>query len=212
MRKNDGFTILEITICVTVVAILMAVLLPRAIRFVDESKTIKANKDIETLAISFIAFQQDLNLLPRSNGHEARDQSFDVMFLGDSIDLPEDTARNEWRLAVIIEEMDPEKRNLFNHFSLNDPNHNGIYNDPVDYPVLGTKRWQGPYFDRPDTTARDPWGNAYVVSFFRYDRKIHGKIVSAGPNGRLETLPFFYWESIPREEETDDIVRFFEAL
>jgi hypothetical protein len=73
----------------------------------------------------------------------------------------------------------------------NDPNGDGLVN-ASDYPRTG-RGWQGPYVAR---LGLDPWGNAYIVSVGAMQSgglpvapRTRGWILSAGPNGILDTPP-----------------------
>lgn len=68
-----------------------------------------------------------------------------------------------------------------------------------DTKTTPNKGWKGPYFPGP-TVPADPWGNPYVVN--SKDFETAGKFVwvlSAGPNGKLET------DTIDTATKGDDI-------
>lgn len=211
--KNKGFTAIEIVVVLAVIMILASVLSVVLVRYVEDAKVEKAQKDVESIWVVIFTFNLDSGLLPRSNGSDKHDQSFDVVFFGSSKNLPKDNVPNEWRVEDIKDETDPEKRDVLNcHFLKNDPNRNNVQGDEDDYPSAGKKIWQGPYFDTP-RHDQDPWGRAYMVSFFGdpLTKRTRAKIVSAGPNGILETRPFsFVLDPIPSlEGVVDDIVKIY---
>ena len=211
-HKDKGFTILEITVVLIVIGLLTGILSVSVAGYLAKARAVKARADIQAISIAIITFQQDLALLPRSDGSSPRNQSLSVLFLGDAENLPRDTMFAEWGILEIKKEVHRNRRNLFfNHLLRNDPNNNGTWGDGGDYAMTSyslfgvVKHWDGPYVDDPEIT-HDPWGNAYVVSFFEYNRATHGKIVSAGPDGILQTHPFI----LPEDSATvsDDFVRY----
>ncbi len=54
------------------------------------------------------------------------------------------------------------------------------------YTTAGRFKWRGPYLDE---LSSDPWGNAYLVNTksLRFGAKEAGFVLSAGPNGTIET-------------------------
>ena len=211
-HTQRGFTILEITVVLIVIGLLIAILSPAVSGYLAKAREAKARADIHSIDIAITTFQQDLALLPRSNGSSPRDQSLPVLFLGDAENLPRDTVLAEWDILGIQRETHRDRRNLFsNHLLQNDPNHNGVAGDGGDYPMrtyrlfAKVRHWDGPYVADPEIT-HDPWGNAYMVSFFEFNGATHGKIVSAGPDGVLQTRPFM----LPEDPLliSDDFVRY----
>ncbi len=219
--KQNGFATFEIIIALSIIAILAAIIMPMLFQSIGKARDVEANADIKNMIVVIAQFEEDTALLPRSDGSSSRNQSLDIMFFGSLANLPEDNVWNEWRIPDIRQEANAERRNLFsNHLFHNDPNVNGFYGDKNDYrelrpedknglPLNRVKRWRGPYFDSPSEPS-DPWGRAYMISFFEEDGRIKGKIVSAGPNGILETEPFT--TKTDPIYGSDDIVKYFQKF
>ena len=214
--KIRGFTFLEIIFVLLVLSILTATLSPFVLNYVEEGRKDKAQMDLQKLVLVMTNFQWDTKLLPRSSGVSKNNQSLDILFLGRSEDLPKDNQWNDWRIETIKNETHFLRRDLFlNHLMYNDPNDNGIYGDTDDYPLArsGSENgWKGPYFDSPEI-RQDPWESAYMISFFStYDGRLMGKIVSAGPNKKLEVKPFSWVDEEEIIRDSDDYVKYFQRF
>lgn len=211
-----GFTFLEIIFVLLTISILVAVLSPFAVSYIEEARRDKVEIDLDRIVLVFTNFQWDTKLLPRSNGVSENDQSLDIVFLGRPEDLPKDTKWGDWKIEIMKQETNFLRRDLFlNHLMYNDPNDNGIYGDKGDYKFAakGSENgWRGPYFDSPEI-RQDPWGSAYMISFFTtFDGRLMCKAVSAGPNKKLELKPFSWVDEEEILKGSDDYVNYFQKF
>lgn len=72
-RKNRGFTLIEIMVVVTIIAILAAVVVPQIVGRVDDARVQRAKADVQTLASS-------LNMYKLDNSHfPSTDQGLDAL-------------------------------------------------------------------------------------------------------------------------------------
>lgn len=198
------------------ISVLVAIISPFMLDSLEEARRNKVEIDLQRIVVIMIDFQWDTNLLPRSNGISRNDQSLDMVFLGRATNLPQDNQWDDWKVETVKKETDFLSRDLLaNHLMQNDPNDNNIYGDDNDYPFTqnnGDHAWRGPYLDSP-LVRQDPWGSAYMISFFKtLDNRLMGKIVSAGPNKKLEVKPFSLVDEYEILKGSDDYVKYFEKF
>ena len=73
MRKNRGFTLIEIMVVVAIIAILAAIVVPQVVGRVDEARVQRAKADVQTLA-------QALSIYKLDNYHyPSTDQGLDAL-------------------------------------------------------------------------------------------------------------------------------------
>jgi hypothetical protein len=114
---------------------------------------------------------------------------------------PSDTG-GLWNLST-QDDATPAINNAHNHLVTNNPNANGTVNEAgVDYK---TTKWKGPYISK---LAEDPFGNTYIIHIGAMQKNgcpvgstgtapactaaatgRQGWILSAGPDGNLDTAP-----------------------
>lgn len=125
----------------------------------------------------------------------------------DSFPVDDPALVNKWNLRNPINlSVIPARNNGFNHLGRNDPNADNITGSDIegaqDYNETESKskRWKGPYITN---VSSDPWGHAYIVhvgamekdgipvftTFLGSSEKPEGWILSAGPDGTLQTSP-----------------------
>ncbi len=214
--KTKGFTFLEILFALIVITLFAGLLSPFIFRWMEIANQDKADADLTRIVDVMILFQLDTKLLPRSNGTAPDDQSLDIVFLGHALDLPQDNQWGDWKIENIKKEVNFLRRDLFtNHLMQNNPNDNMVFGDENDYRLASNQRgngWRGPYLDSP-ILQQDPWGTAYLISFFKtYDHRLMGKVVSAGPNRKLEVQPFVWVDKKEILQNSDDLVKYFQKF
>jgi general secretion pathway protein G len=73
MRRNQGFTLIEIMVVVTIIAILAAIVVPQVVGRVDDARVQRAKADVQTLA-------QALSIYKLDNYHyPSTDQGLDAL-------------------------------------------------------------------------------------------------------------------------------------
>lgn len=162
--KARGFTITEILIAVAVMAILAGALAPLAVKQITRAQRARALREVSTLAESVHTFRRDVKAFPdRSGGAQGA-----VGYLLTAGTAP--TGLASWQGPSGL---------AADHLVNNSPSGS-------NYPTTGVAAWNGPYLPNNPT---DPWGNAYAISVagMRGDGSLRGWVLSAGPNGVLET-------------------------
>lgn len=208
--REKGFTLLELVLVLGIIAVLAAIFLPIGLNALRESDLTKANADVQEIATALTQFFKDLRYMPACSGADcdprigtgAGDNN-NLKFLavvsgpGDpSGKYPPElsTLTTPWAFTTADDATTPAKNNFFNHVVLNNPNADATIGEAgKDYTTTGSRRWKGPYVSR---LGVDPWGNAYIVSIGAMEAdgslivaNAKGWIISAGPNGVLETEP-----------------------
>jgi prepilin-type N-terminal cleavage/methylation domain-containing protein len=64
VRKNEGFTLVEVVVVIAVVAILAAILAPSIVKHIDDSKIAKAKSEAQVLGAAVTSFYKDVGQWP----------------------------------------------------------------------------------------------------------------------------------------------------
>lgn len=202
-RHARRMTLVEMTVILSVIAILTAVLVPTIMSHVTQSRILRARQDVKVLGEAISRFYQDTGFVPKTTDSIDGRQGSNVVDLlvtaGEAPALPENPAKvGEWVTG--------KADYLVNHVVHNVPG----YNLKKNADDLG---WNGPYLG--SIPEADPWGQRYMVNIVLLnpgagvvDEDGNPKsavfAVSAGPNGIIET-PFdqVITEAVPKG---DDIV------
>ena len=204
-----GFTLVEMIFVLAIMLTLLAIFTPLAMDKLAQSKTAKAQADIDAIAAALTNFFSDFANFPSCEAADCdplNDAANNLRFLavgtgsGDlSAVYPSDTGAL-WSLTT---QDDPteERNNFHNHVVANNPNANGTVNEAgIDYK---TTKWRGPYIAK---LGEDPWGSTYIIHIGAMQKNgcpvgstgtapaytapatgRQGWIISAGPDGNLDT-------------------------
>lgn len=159
LKKNSGFTLVEVIVVAGIIAILAGILVPLILKEIDESRITRATADVRSLYTSLVVFKKDTGQWP------AMDDGCQQ-----NVTLLVSKGNEPTNLAAMG--FDTSVTSAYNDHLAKDAN--GCYNN-----------WKGPYI--ADVTA-DPWGNTYVTNadgFKIINREVW--IISAGPNGVIDT-------------------------
>ncbi|MGR3177322.1 MAG: type IV pilin protein [Candidatus Anammoxibacter sp.] len=202
LTKSGGFSLMEIVIVVGIIAALVGIVAPMGIKSVRRSQVVRAVKDTTNLGAMIGTLITDVgtNALAKNPRGDVRKLILEgpgLIPLG--LNGETDYLESIWSsIAVggIIRspegETDGDIGKLRDHLTDNDMNGNGIIGEAfVDY----DSDWRGPYMAE---IKADPWGFRYLVLALGIregvqvdgDEMVFGWVISAGPNGRIETSPF----------------------
>lgn len=159
LREEKGFTLIEVIVVAAIIAVLAGIIVPLVFKEVDEAKISKAKADVKTIQTAIMMFYKDTKKWPWyvNEGGELKDS---VTVLISDGNLP----------ANFQDNCDTRTQsNIREHLVQNS---------------IGYNDWKGPYLS--DITT-DPWGNAYVVNAVYFGTQNPVWILSAGPDGRLDT-------------------------
>lgn len=187
--EQRGFTLLEITIILAVIAILGLILAPSVLNFLSQSRQARAQNDVEVLAEAVFDFFRDNGFFPQF-ADAARTQPLRLLVSPGAVADAEPGAEG-WTDA------DASRIDLISNQLVNNrPSYGGI-----GYPLktaASTSGWNGPYLDAE--IDADPWGNRYVINveflsvmptaveFGGTQEKRAVWALSAGPDGMFDTL------------------------
>lgn len=159
VRKQSGFTLVEVIVVAGIIAILAGILVPLILKEIDESRISRAVADIRSISSALIVFKKDNGPWPTLDSACA---SVLTLLVGDG-NVPSGLAAQGFD--------DTSDINFSESLSLNS---NGCYT-----------RWKGPYIAM---ISADPWGYAYVTNAKEFNTSgAPVWILSAGPNGIVET-------------------------
>lgn len=205
-REIAGFTLIELVFVVAIITILAGVFLPVAFQKLQKADEAGADSSLQAIAAALAGFYSDLRAFPTCHTGSCasfQGSSNQLVFLafGDGFgsqvaSYPDAaTGSGNWDLTA-NDEATPARNNGANHLALNDPDVSGTPNESTDYRTTSRLKWKGPYLGR---LSLDPWGKtfiAYVGAMEASGKKVSGAsgqhsgwILSAGPNGSLDTLP-----------------------
>ncbi len=152
MSDRRGFTLLEITIILAVIAILGLILAPSILNFLNQSRLARAQSDVEALARAVTDFFQDTGFFPQFADAE-RTRKIRLLVSGGAVGQARPGAE-PWL------EVSPGAIDLIANQLINNRPSFG----PVGYPLktgVGTSGWNGPYLSAD--LQSDPWGNRYAI-------------------------------------------------
>ena len=153
LRRQRGFTLLEITIVLAVIAILGLILAPSILQFLSQSRLARAQNDVRTLGDAVVDFVRDNGFHPQwSDGQ----RTVRIALLVSPGAVGEAQPGAEGWLNTLPGQIDLISNQLVN----NNPSFSGI-----GYPLktaMSGAGWNGPYL--ADIIQEDPWGNRYVIN------------------------------------------------
>ncbi len=192
---ESGFSLIEVAAVVAILGALALTLLPIVISQLERSKVTTATGDVRRIATSVAALVKDVGAerIGKNKAGVVR-----LLFEGPG-KTPMDAdgtgvyyeAGSIWGSIKSSGVVPADIGTLHENLVVNDPDGDGSADETVnghDYPAS----WRGPYLTEPKP---DPWGNKYVVLVQGIrdgiqaggSANVYGWIISAGPNGRLET-------------------------
>jgi type II secretory pathway pseudopilin PulG len=169
--KDAGFTLIEVIVILGVITILVAILTPTVLKYLDEARSNRASEDVKTIA----AVVTDLI---KDTGQYPGDKLFGRSFIAGPGTL---VGGGSWTTSS------SNVRLLSNHLLVNDPDEDAITGEASDdYRPSGKFRWKGPYIQG---LTEDPWGNAYQINA---STLVGGNtsptwVISAGPDASFQT-------------------------
>ncbi len=181
MRKEKGFTLIEIVVVLAIIAVIAAFLTPMLFDYLKESKVSRGKADVRNIAASIANFNRDLQVYPiyKTNTSQA---NASVLVLH-TLEGNQATATDEFVTGWIAVANTTTIQTLDNALQAGK-----LADGTILYSAVVKKpgEWKGPYMT--DFKA-DPWGNKYYVSTEGLHPGLtHAAFVlSAGPNGTIET-------------------------
>jgi general secretion pathway protein G len=162
VKREKGFTLIEVIVVAGIIAILAGILVPMIFKEIDEAKITRATADMKSIQTAIMVFRKDTGKWPVLSD----DCTTKVTLLeGNGNPPPPGNNINGYGYNNLVSKS-------FNDYL---QTNNGCY-----------QNWKGPYI--ADVTP-DPWGGKYYINAQEFDTDKIIWIISAGPNGILETYP-----------------------
>jgi prepilin-type N-terminal cleavage/methylation domain-containing protein len=173
--RVKGFTLIEVIGAIAVVALLAGIITPSVIKHIDDSKRARAQNDALVIGAALSSFSKD------NGGWPTKDSAatFNLILLVGDGNTPTsaNAAAANWVLAPAAANAD-----LMAYHLINNRPKNVVANA---YPLPpGEIAWRGPY---QPTLPTDPWGNRYAVNIGNMARANAVWVLSAGPDGIVQT-------------------------
>jgi prepilin-type N-terminal cleavage/methylation domain-containing protein len=175
MKNSKGFTLIELAVVLAIIAVLAAILTPMVTNYLDQARTARALADTKTVAQAINLFKRDLGYYPvYSSLASAKLATTTTYLAGPPAGALPTVGNAGWTALLAASSFDIVTM-------LNTSWADAVQNDKNP----GHVSYRGPYIGALDT---DPWGNKYVVANLTSTSK-RAFVVSAGPNGALDTDP-----------------------
>lgn len=187
-RQQRGFTLLEITIVVAVMAILGLILAPAIVSFLNQSRLARAENDVRTIADAVVEFVKDNGFHPQwADGQ--RGERIQLLVSPGALGEAQPGAES-WLNTQ------PGSIDLISNQLVNNRPSFGATGYPLKQALSGTG-WNGPYL--ASHLLEDPWGNRYVINVEHLSNSIDSMesdgvqekravwVLSAGPDGIFDT-------------------------
>ena len=168
---SHGFTLIEIIVILAVISILVAILTPTVLKYIDEARNDRALSDVTTINAMINDLIKDTGQYPGAKLDTTPVANTFLCGPG-NVGLPGQV----WGTTGNCE-------TLANHLVTNTP---GGATTTDDYPSTGKFKWKGSYITN---ISEDPRGNAYQINA---SALVGGNtsvtwVISAGPDGSFQT-------------------------
>jgi len=206
-KDAHGFTLIEIVVILAVIAIIAASMIPRISGIMDDAKIARAQSEVQTIGMAILRFNANTGKWPARNA-EGKDNALYTLVSGNAnnpVPLPAYAGGGDVNYFGFGGDSEYGDY-LDNHLKLNQPKGN----PDNAYPTTGINRWNGPYLQE---VGADPWGNAYVVNIISAystdtDSNLYCYVVSAGPDGTIQTDCNVTADELPTHSVSGDDVAF----
>ena len=174
LRVTDkGFTLIEVIVILAVISILVAILTPTVLKFIEDAQRSSASDDVRVIAAALNDLIKDTGQFP---GDKVAGGETFLCSPGDFATDPTGT----WATSAGV------CSDLFNHLIINDPDGNGTPNESSDYRTTGRRRHRGLYLS---SVEDDPFATRFQVNV---DTLVGGNtavtwVITAGPDGEFQT-------------------------
>lgn len=182
---SSGFTLIELTVVLAVIVTLALILTPSITNFINDSRVARTRADTQTIAAAIVQFYKDNGFFPQwsaaQNGGPGTTAN-KVDLLVSEGNVPVVAAANTWTTGSTDA--------LTDQLLTNAPGY-------TLKSAVANFGWNGPYLS--STISPDAWNNRHMVNVGLLDptqgtlttagaTKNAVWVISAGPNGQIETL------------------------
>ena len=164
MRGKRGFTLIEVVVVAAIISILAGILVPMIFNQIDEAKKARAQTECKTISTAVLMFRKEMTKWPYMAPTDCSQTYTTIQ--GGGTQAPGDNPGGSWSLS--------SGNDVALSVILNLPAGQACYRNTADLAYL------------PSPTP-DPWGNQYVINAANFATSDPVWVVSAGPNGCLDT-------------------------
>lgn len=159
LTDNKGFTLIEVIVVAGIIAVLAGILVPLIFKEIDESKLTRAAADVKSISAAMFVLRKDTGQWPVS---ASCDPGIELI-IGKGT-APVFSGASNWLNNL---------SNFYDNFLNTD--------DGACWPTT----WKGPYMA---SVNPDPWGRAYVTNASEFMTNGNVWVLSAGPDGVVDTV------------------------
>ncbi len=185
VRGNNGFTLLEAVIVISIVAILSAILIPSIEKLINSTKISHAQNETEVIALGIVSFFKDTGRWPVARARDGKNRIYLLHSPGNVPSYnPSVRSSRRWKASGAGAWRRNRVDEFHNHLIENNPQGRNRWK----YPESGELAWKGPYLQDVNP---DPWGNHYSCNVRGlWESRWSDAAVwvwSAGPDGEADT-------------------------
>jgi type II secretory pathway pseudopilin PulG len=179
VRRQQGLSLVEVTIILLVLMLLAGVLAPSIFDFVNDARWVKVKEDCEAIGVSIARLMRDVGPCARFDGQSLPCTQLNTVPLlvssGRRPTLGSQAAtayingvntalvNNNWNEATRVDTLE-------NHLVFNTPSNSTLFSYPTvsqlgNFNLVGPQfnlGWRGAYLAAP--IGPDPWGSTYMVN------------------------------------------------
>jgi len=212
MKRNGGFTLVEVVVVVAIVALLSAIIVPVISKQIDEAKIGRAKNECMVIASAMNQFYKDVGLWPaaKNNGGARADNALYNLVSGTAVvDITTATTALSYGYSAVgnddwYDGGQTDEVGLVDimdyHLAQNKPENTA----GAAYPTSGEFYWKGPYLP---AVGKDPWGKYYVCNIRAAytGTTILCVVACSGPDGDWDTAKAATTPALGATASTDDI-------
>ncbi len=181
LRSQTGLSLVEVAIIMGVMVLLSGVLAPAGFELIAQARDVRALRDAEALRGALLTLLNDLGQMD-IRVRSGRGPAAELLVTGGAVPRPSDPETTGWTREVdgagVVDLIE-------RHLVTNEAANASLQWLPPSRP--GGPGWRGAYLR--SSPGSDPWGHRYAVNVKFLGRRLDVLVLSAGPNGLVET-PF----------------------